>query len=118
MTNRSGCKSQALVQPPGPSEMVWVSSMSSSVPAARHARSTAARNPGSGSTMPMLVIAGSMMRTATSPCASPASTDAMSLNSAARVVSCNGTGAPTLPGRSRVLPAGPSTARVSSTDPW
>ena len=39
----------------------------------------------------MFVIAGSMMRTATSPRASPASTDAMSLNSATVLVWLTGT---------------------------
>ena len=66
----------------------------------------------------MLVSAGSMMSTATSPCASARSTEAMSLNSATRVVWLTGTAGPTLPPRGAVPPSAPVMTKVSSTDPW
>ena len=66
----------------------------------------------------MFVSAGSMTRTATSPCARPASTEAMSLNSATRVVWLTGTAGPTFPPRGRVSPSSPMITNVSSTDPW
>ena len=57
--------------------------------------------------MPMLVSAGSVRIAATSPCASCSSTPARSLNSATRVVSDSGTGAPTSPARATASPSGP-----------
>ena len=75
-------------------------------------------NPGSGSTMPMLVRAGSVRMAATSPWASSRSTEARSFHVAARVVRSSGTGGATLPGRDCALPSGPGIAKVSSTEPW
>jgi len=113
----SGSRFQARVQPPGPALNVCVSSLISRVPAARVSSRTASRYPGSGSTIPMLVSAGSISTTATSPAASSRSSAARSLNSTTRVVSVGSTGAPTLPGRD-CGPSGPSTMNDSSTLPW
>ena len=69
------------MQPPGPAESVWVSSISSSVPVRSHSSRSPSRKPGSGRTMPMLVRAGSVMTTATCSSARAASTDARSFHS-------------------------------------
>ncbi len=100
------------MQPPGPALNVCVSSMIRSVPWLVQSSRTASRKPGSGSTMPMFVSAGSISRQATSPCASAASTDPISLNSATRVVWAGSTIGPTLPSRE---PS--SVTNASSTEP-
>jgi len=115
---KSGSRPQARVQPPGPAEMVWVSSMTSSVPCLRVSARSAAWKPGSGRTMPMLVMAGSASTQATSPVASSLSRASRSLNSTTRVVTAGFTGGPMLPGRGPTRPSGPSVAKVSSTVPW
>ena len=107
-----------MVAPPQPAENVWVSSIMSRVPAAVHSSRSRSWKPGSGSTMPMLVSAGSVSTAATSPWASARSTASRSFQATTRVVSASGTGGPTLPGRLSVSPSGPGTANVSSTDPW
>ena len=105
------------MQPPGPAESVCVSSMISSVPVRVQASRAAAQNPGSGSTMPMFVSAGSASTQAISPPASAASSAGRSLNSTTAVVSVGSTAAPTRPGRARGRPSSRIT-NVSSTEPW
>jgi len=68
--------------------------------------------------MPMLVRAGSVISTATSPGASAASTDARSFHSRARVVTTGDTEGATFPGRLTVEPSTARTTNVSSTVPW
>ena len=114
----SGSRPQAAVQPPGPALSVCVSSMMSSAPWRVHSSRTASRKPGSGSTIPMLVRAGSISTQATSPWASASSTVSISLNSAARVVLAGSTIGPTLPSREWVSPPSPRTTNDSSTEPW
>ena len=71
-TTKSGSSPQAAVQPPGPAQSVCVSSMTSSTSWRRVISRTAGRgSPSSGSTMPMLVSAGSISRQATSPSREP-----------------------------------------------
>ena len=118
ITSTSGCSPHSAVAPPGPAENVCVSSITSRAPYVVASSRSPSRKPGSGSTMPMLVSAGSASTAATSPCASCASTPARSLNSATRVVSASGTGAPTSPARATAVPSGPGTANASSTEPW
>jgi hypothetical protein len=113
----SGDSPQARVQPPGPALKVCVSSLISSKPYSRVSDRTASRKPGSGSTMPMFVSAGSMSTAATSRCASSRSSAAVSLNSTTRVVTDGSTGAPTFPSRERG-PSGVAMMNVSSTLPW
>jgi hypothetical protein len=105
------------VQPPGPALSVWVSSITSSAPARVQASRTPVRKPSSGSTIPMLVSAGSIRRQATSPSANAASTDGRSLNSATLVVRVGSTIGPTFPSRECGTPAS-SVTKLSSTVPW
>ena len=105
------------VIPPGPTEIVCVSSMIQTAPYFLARSPTAFKYPSSGSTIPIFVIAGSIRIAATSPLASAASIPAKSLNSTTRVVSSSGTGAPRFPSRFTVLPALSSVAKVSSTLP-
>jgi hypothetical protein len=92
--------------------------MISSVPARVQPSRTASRKPSCGSTIPMLVRAGSISTHATSPLPSAASTESMSLNSATRVVVAGSTAGPTLPARERTRPSSPSVTNASSTEPW
>ena len=91
--------------------------MISSVPAARVSSRTASWYSGSGSTMPMLVSAGSKSTAATSPGASAARRPSMSLISTTFVVSATGTAGPMLPSRATTEPSSANCAKVSSTDP-
>ena len=75
-------------------------------------------NPGSGSTMPMFVSAGSVRIAATSPWARAFSTASRSFQGTERVVRSRSTGGATFPGRLSVLPSGPGSANASSTEPW
>ncbi len=113
----SGSRPHAAVHPPGPAESVWVSSMISSVPVRVHAARAPSQKPGSGSTMPMLVSAGSARTQAISCPSSAASSAGRSLNSTTAVVSVGSTAAPTSPSRARGRPSS-STTNVSSTEPW
>ena len=117
-TTASGRRSHARVQPPGPAHSVCVSSTMRSVPVRSQTSRTAARYPSSGSTMPMLVIAGSSSRHATSPPASAASRASTSLKGTTAVVSCSGTGGPMLPRRATTWPSASRVAKDSSTLPW
>ena len=116
-TKMSGSNPHAVVAPPQPAEKVWVSSIISSAPYFVANSRRPAMKPGSGSTMPILVSAGSVRIAATSPCCNAASTEARSFHTAARVVRSTGTGGATLPGRETVDPSGPASAKASSTDP-
>ena len=78
---------------------------------------TPSQYPGSGSTIPMFVSAGSNMQTATSPRASSRSSPSRSLISTTRVVVSTGTGGPVFPGWSTTAPESSSSAKDSSTVP-
>ena len=117
ITSRSGSRPYAAVYPPGPAQIVWVSSISSNVPVSRVSRRSSSWNPGSGSTMPMLVSAGSASTQATSPPASAAASASTSLNGTTTVVADGSTGGPSDPWRGTTRPAS-STTIVSSTVPW
>ncbi|MNE58494.1 hypothetical protein D3C80_1535280 [compost metagenome] len=84
-TKKSGSRFHSLVQPPMSVEMVWVSSMISRLPYLRVSSRHFCMKPGSGRTMPMLVIAGSQSRAQTSPWASAASSASTSLNGMERL---------------------------------
>ncbi|MNM75161.1 hypothetical protein D3C81_869370 [compost metagenome] len=114
---KSGSSCQARVQPPGPVDSVWVSSTISRLPACRVSSRSRAMKPGCGSTMPMLVSAGSQSTAATSPGASAASSAARSLNGTTRLCWVRLRAWPISPGRCTVWPSRRRT-RVSSTVPW
>ena len=84
-TKKSGSRFHSWVQPPMPVEMVWVSSMISSEPYFLVSSRHFCIKPGSGRTMPMLVIAGSHISAATSPLARAASRASTSLNGIERL---------------------------------
>ena len=109
ITKMSGSSPHAAVAPPGPAEKVCVSSIISSAPYRVASSRSPARKPGSGSTMPMLVSAGSVRIAATSPCAS-------SLSTAGEVVQLRDPGRQVerhrgrdVAGRRRASPSGPGT---------
>ena len=114
----SGSRFQARVQPPGPALNVCVSSLISRVPAARVSSRTASRYPGSGSTIPMLVSAGSISTAATSPAASSRSSAARSLNSTTRVVSARVDRCADVARAGIAARPVPATMNDSSTLPW
>ena len=91
--------------------------MISSVPVSLVMRRSCSWYPGSGSTMPMLVSAGSASTAATSPGSSAARSASTSLNSTTFVVSTGSTAGPTFPGRDRGTPSS-SQITDSSTVPW
>ena len=114
-TTTSGRSPSRAVIPPGPAHRVWVSSMTSRVPVRSQAARTASCHPGSGSTIPMFVIAGSMSTAATSPDARAASSAGTSLNGTTTVVASSGTGAPMLPRRETTRPSS-SSDRIGLVD--
>ncbi|MNF56733.1 hypothetical protein D3C84_382330 [compost metagenome] len=114
---KSGSRCQARVQPPGPVDRVWVSSTIKRVPTWRVSSRRRAMKPGAGSTMPMLVSAGSQSTAATSPGASAASSAARSLNGTTRLCWVRLRAWPISPGRCTVWPSRVRTM-ASSTVPW
>ena len=114
----SGYSPQARVQPPGPALNVCVSSLISSVPYVRVSARTASRKPGAGSTMPMLVSAGSISTAATSPARElPLQrVQVVELHDAGRLRGSTGRADVPVP-RARRRPA-LATMNVSSTLPW
>ena len=84
-TKKSGSRFHRRVQPPMSVEMVWVSSMISRLPYFRVSSRHVCMKPGSGRTMPMLVMAGSQSRAQTSPWARAASRASTSLKGMARL---------------------------------
>ena len=92
MTKMSGWSPQARVAPPAPAENVCVSSIISSAPYLVASSRRPSMKPGSGSTMPMLVRAGSVRIAATSPWDSASSTAARSFQVTALVVRSRSTG--------------------------
>ena len=117
IVKKSGFKPSAPVIPPGPTEIVWVSSIIRKALYFLANSCTPTKYPSSGNTIPIFVIAGSIKMAATSPCASAFSIATKSLNSTTLVVSAKSTGAPIFPSRLTVNPASSSVAKVSSTDP-
>ena len=109
-TTTSGRSPSRAVIPPGPAHSVWVSSMTSTVPVSSHAARTASCQPGSGSTMPMLVSAGSISTAAISRAASAARIAGTSLKATTTVVVAGSTGGPMLPRRETTRP---SSSRVA-----
>ena len=83
---KSGFNPRSAVIPPGPTEIVWVSSIIKIVPCFFASSCTASKYPACGKTIPTLVIAGSIKIAATSPLANAFSMPAISLNSTTRVV--------------------------------
>jgi hypothetical protein len=104
--------------PRGPAHMLWVSSISSSVPCFWVSERSASWKPGSGAMMPMLVITGSVITQATSPGARACSSASTSLKSTTFVIAvASGTIGPIIPGTLMTSPK-KSTTSVSSTEPW
>ena len=99
IVTRSGSSACAPCSRPGPQQIVCVSSIASSVPVLPRSSRQTSWNPGSGSTIPMFVSAGSASTQATSSSASPRSSASTSFHSTTRVVSSGSSGGPTLPGR-------------------
>jgi hypothetical protein len=94
----SGARSQSAVSPPGPAASVCVSSYTRSVPASVHSPRSPSWNPGSGSTTPTFVSAGSLSTQATSPRSRARSTAVRSLKGTTRVTAAPASGRPNLRG--------------------
>ncbi len=118
MVRKSGHRPNWAVIPPGPTEIVWVSSIISKASYFLASFSTSFKYPSAGKTMPTLVIAGSIKIAATSLLASAFFIPAKSLNATTRVVKSRSTGAPILPSLATVLPFLSKVAKLSSTLPW
>lgn len=113
----SGLRFIALVAPPYPALNVWVSSLINKVPCLADSDRTNSRNPGSGNTIPIFVIAGYIKTAATSLFANYFLSASKSLNSTTLVVKVGLTEGATSPGLSAGFPFF-TTTKVSSTLPW
>ena len=113
----SGSRPNARVAPPGPAQIVCVSSITSSAPCSRVAARIASWKPSRGKTRPELVSAGSHNTQATSPGASAARSASMSLNGTTRVVSAGSIAGAMFSADARTTPFSTVTS-VSSRLPW
>ena len=118
IVRKSGCNPSCAVIPPGPTEIVCVSSIINFAPNSLASFSTAFKYPSTGSTIPTLVIAGSIKIAATSFCCNAFFIASKSLKGTTRVVLSNSIGAPILPSLETVFPEASRVAKVSSTLPW
>jgi len=117
MVMKSGSSPYLPVYPPGPAQIVWVSSITRYVPCFPVSSRSASWNPASGRTIPMFVSAGSVSTAATSPWASSRSSPSTSFHSVTLVVTTGSTGGPRFSGRDLGRPSS-STTKLSSTVPW